>query len=250
MYKLVNYSLIGMLLFLCSCTGERYNVLHVLPSKEQAFNYDHASHIPKIVNGQELCVTVTGLNEESAKYFRASREREGATGIECLYYKVNSEGNITLPLLGEILVKGKSLEEAEAVVKEALKAQLLDPTVRIEYTDFKVSVLGEVKVPGVFDFPRGKVTILEALASAGGFDQFGKRQTVLVVRETGGKVLHKRLDLTSDDLWEGEYYYLHDNDVVVVESNTGRMANSQNVTAIGSILVGLGTITAIIATSR
>lgn len=232
-----------------SCTGERYNVLHTIDKGESIVTAEN-SGVPKIRIGQELCVGVGSINEESAKYFRTSTEREGATGIECLYYRVDENGNITMPLLGAVSIVGLNLEEAETVVEKRLEKLIKEPAVRIQYNDFSVSVLGEVSLPGEFPVSTGRITIYEALAQAGGLTQFSKREDVLVIRQNGDKISHVRLNLTKQELWNTDYYYLHDKDVIMVSSNSGRIANSKNLPAWGTVLVGLGTVTAIIATRQ
>ena len=241
--------LICICAILSSCTGMKYNPLHhVNQGTETKAFFDKAKLIPAINVGQELCITVTGLNEESAKYFRTSTEREGATGIECLYYEVDSIGNVTLPLVGPINVAGKSLTEAESHITDELTTLLKEPAVRIEYVDYHISVMGEVALPGVYEFATGQVTLFEAISSAGGLTQFAKRTDVLVIRETPSGVKHIRLNLTKDEVWNTEYYYLHKDDVVMVSSNSGRIAMSNNLPSWGTVLVGLGTVAAIIAT--
>jgi len=194
------------------------------------------------------CAPISALNEESVAYFRTSRWREGATGIECLYYQVAANGKVTLPLLGEIKVAGLTLEEIEVKLANELKTLLKEPKVRVRHVNYEISVMGEVNVPGNYGFEDGRVTLLEAISGAGGITQFGKRNNVLIIRDTPNGIRHVRIDLTKDELWDSEYYYLHQNDVVMVDSNPARVANAHNITTYGSVLVGLGTILAIFST--
>jgi|GEM_PF-1386397 len=243
----LHIAILFLLVLLSSCSGKRYNMLHEVEETEGDVTLiDNA--VPTLKSGQELCITVTALNEESAQYFRTSREREGATGIECLYYKIRSNGAIEMPLLGEVILQGLTIEDAELRIKEQLQNYIKEPTVRIEYTDYHISVVGDVEIPGVFQFNQGKVSLLEAISRSGGFSQHGRKDNVLIIRENGANLKHIRVDLTKSDLWESEYYYLNANDVVVVSSNTGRITNSKNLTAWGSILVGMGTVAAIFLT--
>lgn len=251
-HKLAIKSLLVMttLCTLASCTGTRYNLFQDVKKENTRFIYDHAGQRPTISLGQTLCITVSGLNEESAQYFRASTEREGATGKECLYYTVDSLGQVMLPLIGPVEVGSMTLMQAEERIRASLEGLIMGPMVRVEYTDFSVSVLGEVSLPGVHEVRTGEITLLEALAASGGLTQFAKRNTLLLIRRNEGAIEHMRIDLTGNDIWSPGHFYLHDGDAIVVESNSGRIANSQNLTAWGSVLVGLGTISAIILTSQ
>jgi polysaccharide export outer membrane protein len=248
MKKLNHYFvLILITLLLSSCNGSRYNVLHSVGNAEKTISKMQGG-APTIQVGQELCITVTSINEESAQYFRTSREREGATGIECLYYKVKENGSVQLALIGDVKIEGMSLVEAELKVAEALDRVIKEPGVTIQYVDYHVSVMGEVSVPGLFNVPSGSVTIFEALAKAQGLSQYARRNNVLIIREINDEIKHIRIDLTEEDIWNSDYYYLHHKDIIVVSSNSGRIINSHNATAWGSVLVGIGTVSAIILT--
>jgi polysaccharide export outer membrane protein len=244
----LNYiaGLILLMVFLASCTGVKYNVLNALPEQEKSIDQTFTPPVIKV--GSELCVNISALNAESAQYFRTSRWKEGATGIECLYYQVKENGNIEIPILGETPVEGMSLLEAAVSIKEALDHLLKEPRVRIEYIDYQVSILGEVAIPGLYDFPSGRVTLFEAIAKAGGIGQFGKRGTVLIIRDTPQGIKHIRLDIRKDEFLISDYYYLHNDDVVMIDSNPARVANSHNISTLGSVLVGFGAIAAILAT--
>lgn len=234
-----------LVLSLSACTGSKYNMLKTLPTTESKLDLGTATR-PTIEVGDELCIAISALNEESVKFFRPSRWREGATGIECLYYQVSADGTIVMPILGSLDVLGLSLEEAEVKIAKALEHLLKEPHVRIEYVNFEISLMGEVENPGQYQFPDGRVTILEAIARAGGITQFGKRGTVIVIRETDSGIKHIRLDMRDDAVLSSEYYYLHHQDLVMIDSNPARVANAHNVSTFGSVVVGIGTIAAII----
>lgn len=240
--------LLLLVILLSSCTGGAYNVLHQVPKKQNTMALDHEAMIPSINKGDELCISVTGLNEESAKYFRTSKERAGATGIECLYYEVDHNGNISLPIVGDVKVEDLHLMDVQALVTDTLARLVKDPVVRVSYVNYHVSIMGEVTNPGTYEFNTGKVTLYEAIAKAGGLKQFAKRDNVLIVREEQDSLKYARFDLTRSDVWESEFYYLSSKDLVMVESNSGRIANSNNLTSWASFFVGVGTIVAIIAT--
>jgi len=85
--------------------------------------------------------------------------------------RVSSQGNINLPLLGILKVKGLTVDELEEEIRSLLAEKYIqDPQVNVlikEYHNQRISVMGAVKNPGVFDVT-GPKTILEMLAVAGG----------------------------------------------------------------------------------
>ena len=92
---------------------------------------------------------------------------------------------------------------------------------------FKISVLGEVGHPGVFTVETEKMSILQALANAGDLTIYGKRDNVMLVREdaNGEKTIH-RLNLNDANLINSPYYYLQQNDAIIVEPNKVKAQNS------------------------
>lgn len=140
-------------------------------------------------------------------------------------YTVTPDGNIDFPLIGTVHVAGLNrYGVAELLKKEIIKKDLLkDPIVTVEYLNAKVSVMGDVKIPGEYLIERDNMTILQALSKAGDLNITGNRTNVLVVREGQGEDIAYRLDLTdTKSLMESPAYYLRQNDVIYVEPNSTR----------------------------
>ncbi len=103
--------------------------------------------------------------------------------------RVNEAGVIALPLIGAIRVGGLSTEAAEQHIAAALAEDYLqNPQVNVfvsEYADLEVAIGGEVAEPGVFPI-RGRTTLLEGIALAGGTTRRAKEDEVIVFRERPG----------------------------------------------------------------
>ncbi len=132
-------------------------------------------------------------------------------------YLVDSEGNIRFPVLGNISVMGKTRGTIEKELKQKLSEYITDVVVDVRIINFKVTVIGEVKAPGVFRIQDERVTLPEAIALAGDFTLDGKRNAVTVIREENGVRKVARIDYTSADLFSTPYYFLKQNDIVYVE---------------------------------
>ena len=72
-----------------------------------------------------------------------------------------------------------------------------------------------------------KSSIFDAIAEAGDLTEFGKRDNVLIIREENGVKKYVRLNLNDVKVLESPYFYLQQNDVVYVEPNKIRKANSK-----------------------
>src|SRR5688572_16596289 len=81
-------------------------------------------------------------------------------------YSVDGNGKIELPVLGEISVKGKTLEEAQELIQLHANKYLNNSTVIVKLTSFKITVLGEVKSPGQYFVYNNQASVLEALGMA------------------------------------------------------------------------------------
>lgn len=110
--------------------------------------------------------------------------------------EVSSEGSITLPLIGKIQVAGKNVQESERAISELLEVDyIVDPQVVIEVLKYQAGtyvVLGQVTKPGTYSFPPGslKITLLQAVSSAGGFSEVANIKKIKVMRKKTGDVLH------------------------------------------------------------
>jgi len=174
--------------------------------------------------GDILSVHVTSLSQEASSFFNVVGETTDQQVANT--YLVNALGEIEMPLIGAIKVGGSTSEIAKSNIKNKLQKYLVDPTVNLRIRNFKVTVLGEVDQPGVYTIPNEKITLIEALGLAGDMTIFARRINVLVIREESGERKFVKLDLTSKDLFESDYYYLHSNDILYVEPGKGKFASA------------------------
>ena len=144
-------------------------------------------------------------------------------------YLVNNEGDIIFPVLGRLHVLGKTHAQLAAEIEQKLVSEghILDATVTVKLMNFKVSVLGEVRQPGQIQASGERLTIFEALSMVGDMTIYGQRHNVTVVREENGNPIVGEIDLTSKDVFDSPYYYLHQNDVVYVEPNMKQKRNAE-----------------------
>lgn len=141
-----------------------------------------------------------------------------STGIP--KYIVSPEGTIDFPVLGEIKVAGMTRSELAGFIKGELMGRDLakDPVVSVEFMNMGVSMLGEVVRPGMYDLNQDQVSIIEAIAMAGDLTLHGKRENIIVMRESDGEVKTYRVDLTNyKELTESPVYFLQQGDIVYVE---------------------------------
>jgi polysaccharide export outer membrane protein len=134
--------------------------------------------------------------------------------------KVRSDGQVTLPLLGDVAVVGLTPQGAAQQIEHRLDGLVVDPKVTVtirESAPPTYSVVGEVKNSGSYPIV-GNLTLLQALAAAGGLGEFANPDKVYVIRKD--KEL-KRIRFSYDKLAHAEgrgiLFQLRDGDIVVVE---------------------------------
>ena len=150
---------------------------------------------------------------------------EAKDNAKLLDYLVDNEGNIDYPVLGKLHVAGLTMRECEALIRKELQQYLNEvPNVTVRTSNYKISVLGEVKSPGTYTVSDERINIFQALALAGDMTVFSVRDDVQLLREDSlgnRRVLH--LDLTSADIALSPDYYLQQNDIVYVKPTKAKV---------------------------
>ena len=159
-------------------------------------------------------------------------------------YTVDKNGCIDFPTLGRIQVEGLARNQLVDLLQSRLSEQIKDPTVTVQFLNFRVTVLGAVRVPGTYTMPTERISIFDALGKAGDMQLKSKRKNVLVIRDNGGEVTYGRLDLTSSSAFKSPYYFLQQNDVIYVEPSR---SNIQDGTTSSFLPYLLGIISSAIA---
>lgn len=140
-------------------------------------------------------------------------------------YTVDKNGEIDFPVLGKIKVSGLRRDEVAEIIKsELLKRNLVkDPVLTVEYANLGFNVMGEVVKPGRYTFDRDNLTILDALSMAGDLSIQGRRDNILVIRETEeGRAIYRLNLQNGKELLQSPAFYIQQNDVVYVEPNSFR----------------------------
>ena len=179
-----------------------------------------------------LLIIISSENPEiAAPYNLKSVSLQGSleesTNTERLQtYIIDTNGNIEFPIIGTIHLGGLTKNEAILKLKDLLKEHVKDAVVNLRILNYKISVLGEVVKPGSYSVKSERITLLEALSLAGDLTIYGKRKSILLIREQNGTRVMERIDITKSDFIHSPYYYLSQNDVIYVEPNKTRINSS------------------------
>lgn len=103
-------------------------------------------------------------------------------------FRVGDAGTVALPLLGSVQAAGLTTEGLAAAIEDDLKRRnlLRDPSVSAEVVEYRpIFVLGEVAKPGRYPYQPG-MSVLTAVALAGGFTYGARQEPAIVQRSEGG----------------------------------------------------------------
>jgi polysaccharide export outer membrane protein len=160
-------------------------------------------------------------------------------------YSVDKYGNIRLPIIGEISVMNKSLEETRDIIEEKLREYVTTELyVRVKLGGIRFSTLGEFRRPGKHVVLQDRMTIFEAIAQAGDLTNVAKRDELLLIRQyPEGTKLHT-INLNDRNIIQSPFYFIQPNDQLYVEPMKVReLGAGEN--AAQSIALVISSITAI-----
>jgi protein involved in polysaccharide export with SLBB domain len=155
--------------------------LVVLFSAQSGLGYAQDSDVAatyKLSAGDRVLITVFGHEDLSGEF------------------EINGAGVISMPLIPDVDAAGLTVNELEAAIVDALKPDYLrNPIVSAEVVTFRpIYIIGEVVNPGSYPYTNG-MTVINAVAVAGGFSYRAKKSKLVIRRDDGKQTIEIRVDL-------------------------------------------------------
>ncbi|WP_345987394.1 polysaccharide biosynthesis/export family protein [Sulfurimonas sp. HSL1-2] len=152
---------------------------------EESVRYEN-----KISPGDRVSINVFNVYRQSAagtEQLQATSATSTSSSAGTLLnnqdgYLVSQDGNVYVPLIGEVSLQGMTTAEASKSLTEKYAKYLRHPFVTVKILNQRVYVLGEVKSPGMIPVLNETMTIFEAIARCGDFGDYGKRNDVMIIR--------------------------------------------------------------------
>lgn len=250
-------SSLGLLLLslvLGSCSKTVY-LQNMIPEKPYEVSY----HELRIRQGDRLSIVVNSNNPEMAAPFniysgvsyQVSGEGEiftgqsGNTSVRQGGYCVDNHGMIDFPVLGRLKVEGLTSGE----LAERIKARLIadkyidDPMVTVDFSDIRITVMGEVVKNGTVPLSGKGLNLLEALTLSGGLTGNADPGKVTVIRAQEGVRKMYETDIRSTEIFKSPCFALQQDDIVYVQPRSAKMTDREErgwrYYTLGSGLVGL-----------
>ena len=248
------YFLVAFLLTSCSSKNQLLYLNDY--NKYSQKNIEHSSvlvskNLSNIQSGDILKIDVSSLVTEAATIFnKNSNKVHNNSNLETLFldgYLVSDNFEINFPVLGVIDVQNLSQHDLEKKITNLLVDQghLQNPTINITRLNFKFTVIGEVANPGTFSTLDENINLFQAIGHAGDLTINGKRKNIILLRQDKGLQKIYNVDLTKSDIIRRPYFYIHNNDVIIVEPNfskvksAGFIGSPASIASISSLLLSI-----------
>ena len=203
-----------VLLFFSACSVKEYKLFqeekNTQISQVQELNISYSS---KIVPNDILEIDIYNMNKKS----NIMVSDKGAVVIPNNKYVVYSDGTIILPLLNVVNVEGYTIKEINEVLLDRYRAFLKSPYLKVTVKNHKVYVLGEVATQGVIPLEGESISIIEAIAKAGGLTDYALRNRIRVISEEKGKYVMRTLNLNKFSTLNSKNLMLKHNSIVYIE---------------------------------
>jgi len=238
------------LLLSMSCTSSK-DILYLQDvSKDETSNIGQWL-LPEFIQVNDvLHIEVKSTVPEASIVYNLKVKQNQQSNIQMLQlegYIVDEKYNIDFPVLGKINVKNLTISDLKKLISSRLLDEkfLKDGVVSVRYLNKKFTVLGEVRSPGTFHFLDKNMTILQALGYSGDLSPLAKRKNITIIREINGKRTVAKLDLRNSKILDSQFYYIKNNDVIVVNPNfnaiksSGFIGSPQTIASISSLFLSI-----------
>ena len=228
-----------LLLVLVSCSSKKDVLL--IQDTEITKNYLISYEEIKIKPDDILRVKISTKSHELAELFSFYQSQNISNTLESYQidgYVVNSEGFVNIPSLGPIMVSGLTLSDASTLIQKYLieNEDLKNASVDVKILNSYFTILGEVKMPGRYNFLQNNMDIFQALGIAGDLTINGKRDDIKILRKINNNLSVSSLDITSSNIFNSGNIQIFPGDIIIVNPNNARVKNAGIIGNSGNLL--------------
>ena len=234
--------------FLSSCTSQKKAYYYYLENVTDTVHHGAVKVFePVIQKNDQLSIQVysSATDPKVDQLYNLTNTSTGSNTNQAVQgYLVDQNGNIEYPRIGIVHSEGLTKEQLADTLRTRLSAELTNPSVIIRYLNFRVTVLGEVGHAGTISIPYERVNIFEAIGLAGDIPLTGKKNSVRIIREEGnGDRAVGTIDLTAKNVFESPYFYLQQNDIIMVDPTKARVRTNEETIILQRVTFALTFIT-------
>jgi polysaccharide export outer membrane protein len=241
-FYLFSFIIIALCLF-SSCRIVRPTAYFQTLNRDTSINQFVSKDLEsKIVKNDILAISVSSLNKIEDEYYNgsslSSSSSSGSSSSEVSSgstskgqgYAVDLDGNIQIHNLGKLHVEGMTRKQLKDSLEIDLLPYLKDPIVTINFSNRRITILGEIQKPQVIQMQEEQMSLLDILALSGDITPNALKKNILVVRTTPKGKTFKHMDLENESVFkDSSWYYLQSGDIVYVEPNIKKMVDEQRI---------------------
>jgi polysaccharide export outer membrane protein len=216
--------LFSLLLVMFSCTTPLQEITYLNTIETGKTYTDGPSPgIYQVRPSDHLYIHVIGDDPTAVAFLNLMPTTTGSfssQSLELVTFIVDEEGNINYPQFGEIHVAGKTIDQIREELQKRVNTYMQNSSAFVKLINRTITVLGEVRTPGQHPMVKNKLSIFEALGTAGDINDYGNRRNIKLIREIQGGKLVESIDLTNPNLISSPYYYVLPHDILYVEASS------------------------------
>ncbi|MGI8892477.1 MAG: polysaccharide biosynthesis/export family protein [Bacteroidia bacterium] len=204
------------MLMVFSCTPQKKLVYFqgdlppAIPAGKDTFSF-------KLQPGDIVAIYIQNINPEAFPYLQAEMQPGDNRNAYERGYVIDREGNVELLLIGKVQLAGLNLFDAKVLLNEKFENYIANPVITIKRLDFRITMLGEVALPGTYSVSNERMRFTEAIGLAGGLTSFGNPKKVKLIRLNQQESVSFEVDLTTTEVFDPELLYVKPNDIIYVE---------------------------------
>lgn len=249
--------LIIIFAFYACTSAEKLSYFQNLPDAEEIILPPIQTKPRSIEAGDNIYINFSAKDNEAARFFNKGggntnmpvTSASNPTGLVAATsapgggdYIVSSEGIIEFPILGKLKVTGITDEQLQQQLTTLVTPYLKEPIVDVRFNNFRFTVIGEVRSPGIHTLPMQRTTLFEALASAGDLPLSAQRYDITLYRDNGIERKIIKVDLRDAAILNNpEIFQIRHNDVLYVKPRSSAVFREEVtfVTSMVSLVVGI-----------
>ena len=217
--KTTYFILLLIILFLFSCNYKNLKYINNPKNSPDTSGmvYYNLPETYKLIPGDKIQLSVISDDKIISNLFLSNDPAQSSMQGGIKRFTVSDSGFVTLPVFGAFYVQNKSISQIENLIQVKSDKMLIDALIDVQLASFTIFFIGEIG-NGAKEFTQEKLTLLEALAQAGGIPSSGDRTNVKIIRKipNGHKIMI--VDVTKRNLLESSLFYLQPNDMIYVEA--------------------------------
>ena len=225
--KQVFLFLLSLIILLSACVPNRKITLlqkgdlksKTLPKDSIMRSYAIDTFEYKVQSNDILSVQFKSLTPKEFDFFSSEVQMQvmgGGIGALLIGELVDEKGEIPFPVVGKVKVSDLTIFQIQEKLQQIAEQYIESPIVKVRLLNYRFTILGEVKSEGTITLGNNRVSMIEAISLAGGMGELADRSTIKLIRQKGSRSEVLYLDLLDENFIHSPYYYVYQNDVLIV----------------------------------